>query len=103
MKYKNLIIFSVVALVTIIVVLAYYFSFPEEPSTSSTSYFSQKTEAGIVPPLATGNIDDMADALLKELIDEEFLYEEEEDDVEILISDMQEISDFGQSVDESEL
>lgn len=100
MKYKNLIIFLAVALVVIIGVLALHFSFPEE---SSITYIFPKTQTGIVPPVATGNIDDAVDALLKELIDEESLYEEENDDVEILISDIQEISDFGQSIDESEL
>lgn len=100
MKYKNLIILLVVASVAIIMILTLYFSFPEG---SSITYLSLKTQAGIVPPKATGNIDDTVDALLKELIDEESLYEEEEDDVEILISDIQEISDFGQSIDESEL
>ncbi len=100
MKYKNLIIVLVVALAAVIVVLSCYFSLPEVPSTSS---LFPKTQAGIVPPPATGNIDDTVDALLKELIDEESLYEEEEDDVEIIISDIQEISDFGQSIDESEL
>lgn len=100
MKNKNLIILLAVASVVIVVVLACYFSFPEGPS---TSYFFPKTQAGIVPPKATGNIDDAVDALLGELIDEESLYEEEDDDVEILISDIQEIGDFGQSIDESEL
>ncbi len=89
-----------VALTVITVVLCFYFSFPEEPS---ISYFFPRTQAGIVPPPATGDIDDTVDALLKELIDEESLYEEEYDDVEIIISDIQEISDFGQSIDESEL
>ncbi len=100
MKYKNLIILLVVVLVVVIVVLSYYFSFPEGPS---ISYLSLKTQAGIVPPKATGNIDDAADALLRELDDLELLFIEEEDDVELLIADEQEISDFGQSIDESEL
>ena len=100
MKYKNLIILLAVALIVVVVVLACYFSFPEEPP---TSYLFPKTQAGIVPPPATGNIDDAVDALLKEIIDEGSLYEEEDDDVEIIISDIQEISDFGQSIDESEL
>ncbi len=100
MKYKNLIILLVVASVVIIVVLSCYFSLPEGPS---ISYLFPKTQAGIVLPPATGNIDDTVDALLEELIDEESLYEEEDDDVEIIISDIQEISDFGQSIDESEL
>jgi len=100
MKYRNLIILLLIALTVITVVLVYYFSFPEG---LSISYLFPKTQAGIVPPPATGNIDDTVDALLEELIDEESLYEEEDDDVEIIISDIQEISDFGQSIDESEL
>jgi len=60
-------------------------------------------KSGTVPLPATGNIDDAVDTLLRELVDEESLYEEEGYDVEILISDIEEISDFGQSIDESEL
>ena len=100
MKHKNLIILLAVASVVIIVVLSCYFSFPEGPL---TSHLFRKTQAGIVPPPATGNIDDAANALLRELDDIESLFIEEEDDVELLIADEQEISDFGQSIDESEL
>ena len=100
MKYRNLIILALVALVVIVVVLAYYFSFPEG---LTTTQLSSKIQKEIIPPPATGNIDDAVDALLKELIDEEPLFMEEEDDIELLIADEQEISDFGQSIDESEL
>lgn len=66
-------------------------------------YFSKKQAEEIVPPLATGNIDDVVDALLKELLDEEALLVEEERDVGLVTSDNKEINNLGQSVNENEL
>jgi len=62
---------------------------------------SQKAEE-IIPPAATGQISDLADALEKEIIDEmDIVYEEDESD--LIISDSEEINDFGQAADDTGL
>jgi hypothetical protein len=64
----------------------------------------QSTEnQGIVPPPATGNVDDAANAILKELSDEDPILTEEESDTLLITNDSQEIGDFGQLINESEL
>ena len=60
-------------------------------------------EEEIVPPPATGDVNDAAAAILQELPDEDALLSEEENDASFVTSDSQEISDFGQSVNENEL
>lgn len=70
-------------------------------------YFLSKQELAvireIIPPPATGNIDDVVNALTKESVDEELVVNQEDDEVDLIISDSQEINDFGQSVNENEL
>lgn len=57
----------------------------------------------IVPPPATGNVDDAANAILKELSAEDQILAEEESDASLITGDSQEVGDFGQSVNENEL
>lgn len=101
MTGKSIAMLLIVVIAALAVILACYYLFPEEPSITQLSFKTPEKE--ITPPPATGNIDDAVDALLKELIDIESLFEEEEEDVELVTSDELEIGDFGQSIDESEL
>lgn len=103
-KKNTTILLLVIAVAVIVAISIYCIRSLDKLSVSlDLLEFSKKEELGIVPPLATGNIDDAIDSLLKELADIESLFIEEEEDAELIISDMQEISDFGQSIDESEL
>jgi hypothetical protein len=94
----NLIIISVIILVAIVVGTLIYL-FPN----SIKDYFASRTQSTLVPPAPTGNVNDLVEALLREISDEQALLNEEEVDAELILSDSKEISDFGQSINENEL
>jgi len=97
MKNKGLLFLLVIAIVALIIVLGIYYVINNFPESSTLE------EQGIVPPEATGDIDDLEDALNKEMLDEDTLIDEEDSDADIIESDNSEIDEFGQSVDEEEL
>jgi hypothetical protein len=92
---KNVIIFIIIV---VIVVLAAIVFFPKQKTFQNQS--PKTTE--ITPPAATGKVDDLTNAILSEISDEELLIKEEEKDTSLIILDGQEISDFGQTINESE-
>ena len=108
MGSKERVLLSVVLFVAIVgLVYAYYllspgFFLPRENQLPQIPSITIPQEKEITPPPATGNVDDAANAMLQELSDEGTLLSEEESDTELIISDSQEISDFGQSVNENE-
>jgi len=63
----------------------------------------EKREEEITPALATSNVGDIVNALMKELLDEKMLLLEEEEDINLIISDDEEIKEFDQSINEDEL
>ena len=95
---NKLIIFLIVAIVilAIVAIFAYNLFLKEKPSVI-------EGPLEIVPPPATGNIDDLVDALMKEIADIESLLAGEDSDAALISADSQEIGDFGQSVNENEL
>ncbi|KPJ55347.1 hypothetical protein AMJ47_00545 [Parcubacteria bacterium DG_72] len=94
---KNLTLIVVIGLIVIIGIAAFLILNPLKPAGPE-----EGEEAGITPPEATGNINDLTDALEKEIIDElNLVYEDDEAD--IIISDTEEINDFGQSADDTGL
>lgn len=95
---SKLIIFIIVAIIilAIVAIFAYNIFLKEKPPV-----IEGPTE--ITPPPATGNVDDLVDALLKEIADIGPLLTEEDSDAVLINADSQEISDFGQSVNENEL
>lgn len=99
MKGKtNLIIISLIILIAVIAGTLIYLS----PS-SIKDYFAGKNQSIIIAPVATGNVNDLVEALKREISDEQFLLNEEEADVDLILSDSKEISDFDQSINENEL
>ncbi|OGZ17319.1 MAG: hypothetical protein A2Z78_00710 [Candidatus Nealsonbacteria bacterium RBG_13_36_15] len=98
---KKLMIFIIVALIIVAVVciFAYSLVLKEKPSVITPAVEGIKE---ITPPPATGNVDDLTDALIKEVADTEPILTEEDSDAAIINNDSQEISDFGQSVNENE-
>ena len=101
MERKDLIMLLIAFIIGAVVISVCCFLLPEKPSL--TQFFGRTTVKEIVPPPATGNIDDIIDALLKEISDEASLFIQEEYDTVLITNDAQEIDDFGQSIDESEL
>lgn len=63
----------------------------------------EEREEEITPPLATSNVGDIVNALMKELLDEKMVLLEEEEDINLIISDDEEIKGFDQSINENEL
>ena len=63
----------------------------------------KEIEEEIIPALATSNVGDIVSALMKELLDEKMLLLEEEEDINLIISDDEEIKEFDQSINEDEL
>lgn len=57
----------------------------------------------ITPPPATGNVDDLMEAILKEVSDEQSVFSEEEDDSSLINNYNAEIGNFGTLVNENEL
>jgi len=54
-------------------------------------------------PLATGNIGDTVDAFIQEAEEEVAALGDGQEEIDLLFSDNQEISDFSQSIDENDL
>lgn len=99
MERKSIEKILIVILAAVIVVAVVYFLSREE-----LDYFpGVENREEITPPPATGKIVDLENTLLKEIADGEFLLEEEDKDALLIISDDDEINDFGQSVDEKDL
>lgn len=88
----------IVVIIAVIVIGVVYFL-----SKQSLKEVSITTPKEIIPPKATGNVNDLADALIKEISDENLVLNEEDIDTALVTTDSQEINDFGQSIDESEL
>ena len=94
---KNIILLFVIGLIVIIGIVAFFVFNPLKPVSPE-----EGEEAEIIPPEATGKISDLTDALEKEIVDEmNLVYDGDEAD--IIISDVEEISDFGQSADDTGL
>lgn len=87
---KNLIFI----LVLIIIIAILYFLY---------SFFGGSQEEGITPPEATGNVEDVEDALLQELTDMENIFLEEDASADLILSDDSILDDFGQSINENDL
>jgi len=95
MTTKNVVIFIIIVA---LIILATFVFFPrQKPSQNQTL-----TVTEITPPAATGNVDELVDATIKEIEDENLSLKDEEKDISIITSDQQEISDFGQTINESE-
>ena len=92
---KNTVIFIIIVAVVILAVIAF---FPKQKPSQNQP--PKTTE--ITPPAATGNVDDLVNATLSEISDEELLIKEEENDTSFITLDSKEISDFGQTINESE-
>ena len=94
---KNIILLFVIGLIVIMGVVAILVFNPLKPVSPE-----EGEEAEIIPPEATGKISDLTDALEKEILDEMNLVYDE-DEAGIIISDTEEISDFGQLADDAGL
>jgi hypothetical protein len=98
MTTKNAVIFIIIVALVILVIFIF---FPrQKPSQNQPLTVTESTE--ITPPPATGNVDDLVDATIKEIEDENLSLKDEEKDISIITSDQQEISDFGQTINATE-
>jgi len=77
-------------IIVVLIVLAVLYFQTKEPSEE------------IVPPEATGNVDDLKEALLQELVNMESVLLEELE-VASVLSDSELLDGFGQSINEDEL
>ena len=96
-----MILLILLALAVAIVVLGYFYLWPEEPFQIPwlTKVIKGKE---ITPPKATGNIDDTVSAIIKEISAEGENNKAIERDADFINSDSREISGFGQSYNENE-
>lgn len=107
MKTKDIQMILIVAVVAVGlgVLCIYYLIFSDGglsiPEVSEKQ--EEEREEEITPPLATSNVGDIVNALTKELLDEKMLLLEEEEDINLIISDDEEIKGFDQSINENEL
>lgn len=70
---------------------------PEQQGQAATTTITE-----VVPPVATGNVDDTVGALLQESSGESEVFQEEVAESNTIADDNQAISDFGQSYNENE-
>jgi len=84
-----------------VIVIIGLFVFISQKAKPPVSVVPPKKE--IVPPPATGNVDDLVGALLNEITDEESVLKEEEGNASLITNDSQEIGNFSNSVQETEL
>lgn len=75
---------------------------PQQPSIQKPPEAREEKISEVTLPAATGNVDDVVSALLKDSSLETTVSEEENNDTNFLSADAQVISDFGQSYDASE-
>lgn len=80
-----------------------YFYLPQGPPLPTFSPVNMPKMQEVVPPPATGNVDDAASAFLEEVDDEQSVLTEEESDTSLITTDSQEVSDFGQSINDNDL
>ena len=100
---QMLLIFTVVA-VGLGALCIYYLIFSKNlPVLRISRETGQKEVEHVAAPQATGNVGDIVNALMKELLDEKMVLLEEEEDIALLISDDEEIQGFDQSINEDEL
>ena len=97
-KFIVVIVIGVVAIVGLLFYSLFYTSLQVKPPISVGPYPKE-----IVPPPATGNVDDLVGALLNEITDEESVLKEEEGNTSLITNDSQEIGNFSNSVQETEL
>ena len=102
MKLKFLTALIIIGIVAIAAALflVYYNAKQEQAVPEGEGQIIQVKE--IIPPKATGNIDDAVDALIKEAEDEENQALGEDGELPLLTVDSQTISDFGQSYNEKD-
>ena len=98
------IIVPVLAILAIAAWLIYY-QFGIKPLQPQYQAEKGTTEqaAKIIPPPATGNIDDAINTLIQDATNEQALAAEEDADASLINLDSQEISNFGQSYNENEI
>lgn len=85
---KSKLILLIVVVIILVGALLYYLNISKEEET--------------IFPEATGEVDDLAKALLLEIDDEQSAIENIDSDKDLILSDSQEVSDFGQSANENE-
>lgn len=107
MRDKNIQMLLIVAIVAVglSALCLYYLIFSDGGLSvpQASGEVEGEMEEEITTPLATSNIGDIVNALMKELLDEKMLLLEEEDDINLIISDDEEIKGFDQSINEDEL
>jgi len=96
-KNKTLIIAVIMIIILITAGYAYYRWMPKELAEE------EEKEGEITPPEATGKVSDLIDALEKEIQDELDVVYEGDEDGNLILSDTEEIDDFGRSADDAGL
>lgn len=104
---KTTVVLIILIIIVLAVIMAWKYLLPQKLPVEGPAEISPAGEEGaeeeITPPAATGNVDDLVDALIKEVSDEESVLRAADDEAAALIDDAQEISDFGQSAEDNEL
>jgi hypothetical protein len=90
-------IIAIAIVILVIVVIIVYYQLGIKPSLIT------EQPAEIIPPPATGNIDDAINALIQDAANEQVIAAEEDADTSLIDLDSQEISNFGQSYNENEI
>jgi hypothetical protein len=88
----------IVIVIVALIILATFVFFPRQKPPQNQTL----TVKEITPPAATGNVDNLVDATIKEIADENLSIKDEDKDISIITSDQQEISDFGQTINATE-
>ena len=99
MTQKNKIWVIVIVIIILAIAVYIYYNYRWLPESSE----KEEKEEEIIPPEATGKISDLVDALEKEIQDELNVIYEEDEDGDLILSDTEEIDDFGQSADDTGL
>ncbi len=99
LDWKLLVLVGVVAVAGFLLLFQFAGELPEN---ISLPVLIKKGERAIVLPKATGNIDDVAKAIIREASADATILNDEETDSSLLNMDSQTISDLGKSYNENE-
>lgn len=99
-KSKTLIIGLIILVVIVLAGSYFILNWKSQAPSAPTPSPNNEKEVGM--PKATGEADDLVEASLQGILDESSFYNQEDTDINLGLTDVEEVNKFGQAVNENE-